>query len=585
MKKKVSSISRRKFIYNSVLATGGVMLASNFISCSSDDDFVDEKSIPENLENSNFNHGVASFDPTSSQVIIWTRYTTDLSSVVISWQVATDANFENIVRSGEVTTDSSRDYTVAVEVQELTADQKLYYRFIQIDDATVSVTGETITFPENASNVSIAICSCSNYPAGLFNVYESMANSEVDVILHLGDYIYEYGENEYGTNENTSALGRTHNPTNEIISLDDYRTRYKQYRTDEKLQLAHQKKPFICVWDDHEIANDTYIDGAENHQSSEGDFTTRKNVAIQAYSEYVPVTTSDNEKIYRNFNIGNLVNLLMLDTRVIGRDKQLSYADYFTSDGSFDFVSFQTDITDTNRTILGDTQRNWLLEELNNSSTNWNVLGQQVIMGRMLIPMELLLGLNELFAVIAATGSITEEAFTNFNTLMTELVTIKLRINAQDPSLTQEEILRVETVAPYNLDAWDGYAAERELLLNAFEGKKVVCLAGDTHNAWANNLRNNEGEQVAVEFATSSVTSPGFETYLGLGEGGSAVIAGFEQAINVLIDDLQFLNASQRGYVKLNFSTTDVLADYVFIDNITSDSYTEISAHQISYTG
>lgn len=578
--------SRRQFIFNSLLATGGVLLSANFISCKNDDDGLPAGSIPTDLTVGNFDYGVASFDPTSSQVIIWTRYTSDKISVAIAWQIAADANFENVVRSGEVITLAEHDYTVAVEVQELDANQKLYYRFIQIDEKKVSVTGETLTFPQTADEVTIAICSCSNYPAGLFNVYEAMANSDADVIVHLGDYIYEYGPNEYGTNAYTNALGRVHSPSHEILTLDDYRTRYKQYRSDASLQLAHQKKPFICVWDDHEISNDTYKDGAENHQANEGSFEARKAAAIQAYSEYVPVRTEDTAKIYRSINIGNLIDLIMLDTRVIARDKQLSYNDYINPDGSLDAVSFQTDWMNTGRTMLGTEQRNWLLNQVANSTAEWQVIGQQVLMGKMMIPLELLMAMSGLLVELETTGAVSDATFAYFTTLMQELVIIKLRILQGDPTVTTEEIARVSTVAPYNLDAWDGYPYEREILLAAFEGRKVVCLAGDTHNSWANTLTrtNTSGETVAVaqEFATTSVSSPGFESYLGL---EPSAVAGFEQAITILIDQLSYLNASDRGYVKINFTAGAAVADYVYVDTVFNSTYVASTENTITYNG
>lgn len=565
------------------MAIGGLYLASNFISCSDDDQATSP--IPANLSESNFDYGVASFDPTSSQVIIWTRYTSAAVSLSITWQIASDAAFQNIIRTGEVTTDASRDYTVAIEIQELAADQKLYYRFIQPFAAHVSPVGETITFPTNASQVTMAVCSCSNYPAGLFNVYKSMAVSDADVILHLGDYIYEYGQNQYGTNQYTATLGRAHSPANEILTLNDYRTRYKQYRSDANLKLAHQKKPFICVWDDHEITNDTYIDGAENHQPNEGSFEVRKQHAIQAYSEYIAVRTTDKAKIYRNFNIGNLVNLIMLDTRVIGRDKQLAYATYFDASGNFNIPAFQSDLMSSSRTMLGTTQRNWLLGQLSSSTANWQVLGQQVLMGKMFIPMELLLGLNQILAEIDATGSVSPTTFAAFTTLLTQLVTIKFRLLNNDPTLTPAEIARVQTTAPYNLDAWDGYAYEREVILNSFAGKKVVCLAGDTHNGWESDLRTASGTVVGKEFATSSVSSPGFETYLGLAAGSSAAITEFENAIQLLIDDLNYLNASDRGFLKVTFTPAAASAEYVYVNTVFSNAYSTVSENQVSYAG
>ena len=318
-----TNLKRRKFLRNALLTTGGIFLVPNFISCKDDDDFTDE--IPSDLTEKNFNQGVASFDPTNSQVIIWTRYSTNENAVDLTWQIATDDSFENIVRQGEVTTDASRDYTVAIEVQDLDENQYLYYRFIQINDETISPIGETITFGNTTTEVKLAVASCSNYASGYFNVYEAISDSDADVVIHLGDYIYEYGESTYGS-------FRTPDPVTEIISLDEYRTRYRQYREDEKLKELHRKKPFICVWDDHEITNDSHKTGAQNHQEDEGDYETRKADALQAYSEYLPNTTNiiDSSVIYRNLQIGNLIDLIMLDTRISGRDQQLDYLNYYT---------------------------------------------------------------------------------------------------------------------------------------------------------------------------------------------------------------------------------------------------------------
>jgi alkaline phosphatase D len=231
-----NAVSRRSFLVNTMLTAGGIMLVPNFISCDGKDSILET---PINYLAKNFDQGVASFDPTHNQVIIWTRYTTTKPSVKILWQVAYDANFSSILRNGIVTTDANRDYTVAVELQNLEENKKLYYRFFNEEDKSASVVGETITLPLNATTIKLAVCSCSNYPAGLFNVYQAMAKSDADIIVHLGDYIYEYGQNQYGTNEFTDTLNRKHEPANEILSLADYRTRYKQYRSDKNLQLAH----------------------------------------------------------------------------------------------------------------------------------------------------------------------------------------------------------------------------------------------------------------------------------------------------------------------------------------------------------
>ncbi|MDX8553851.1 alkaline phosphatase D family protein [Tenacibaculum sp. 1B UA] len=555
-----TNIKRRNFLRNSLLVTGGLLLVPNFISCKDDD--IDELPIPDNLGEKNFEQGVASFDPTNSQVIIWTRYTTQNASATLIWQLAKDKNFKDVVRQAEITTDASRDFTVAIEIKDLDAGQKLYYRFVSVDDKATSPVGETLTFSESISEVKLAVASCANFAYGYFNVYEEIKKSDADVVIHLGDYIYEYGENTYGS-------FRTPEPKGEIISLDDYRIRYRQYRSDEQLKELHRTKPFICVWDDHEVANDTYKDGAENHQENEGSFTSRKQSALKAYSEYLPNMTNlvDNSIIYRNLKIGSLVDLIMLDTRVVGRDKQLEYSAYYDEKGAFDATAFQQAWLNPQRTLLGTTQLGWLESELAASNSTWQLIGQQVLMGKMLIPAELLTLLATVVAEASATGGASEATFNQFKKTITELVTIKTRVLQNDPTLTAEEKARVQTVLPYNLDAWDGYFMERERILASFKNKNVVVLAGDTHNAWYSDLKDNSGEKVAVEVATSSVSSPGLETYLG------ASATELEGALGLLIDDLQYSNFSQRGYMKLTVTAAGIQTDWNYVDTVTNKTY------------
>lgn len=549
-----TNIKRRNFLKNSLLAAGGIILVPNFISCSSDTDELSFP-IPSNLTEKNFEQGVASFDPTNSQVIIWTRYTTESSSVKLTWQLAKDADFKDLVRQGEVKTDASRDFTVAIEIKDLAENLKLYYRFVNVSEVTTSPVGETLTFGASTTQVKLAVASCANYASGYFNAYEAIQKSDADVVVHLGDYIYEYGENTYGSL-------RKPEPSGEIISIDDYRIRYRQYRSDKKLKELHQKKPFICVWDDHEVTNDTYKDGAENHQTNEGDFETRKQVALQVYSEYLPNTTNlaDNSIIYRSLQIGSLIDLIMLDTRVVGRDKQLSYTDY-TSASGFDAVGFQQAWLDPSRTLLGSAQKTWLKNEMAKSSSTWQVIGQQVLMGKMLIPAELL----SLFGTPA------------LQTTLAELVVIKSRLLQGDPTVTVAEKARVTTVLPYNLDAWDGYYVEREEILATFEGKKVVVLAGDTHNAWQSDLKTGAGVKVASELATSSISSPGLETYL-----GTADTSQLEGALKLLIDDLNYLNASDRGFMKLSVTAGGITTDWEYVDSVTSETFASTVKNTIS---
>jgi alkaline phosphatase D len=562
---KPTNQSRRSFLKKTMWAAGAIIIAPNFISCSNDDDAPSGIN-PAGFTNRNFNEGLASFDPTSSSVIIWTRYNRPNAEVI--WEVSLNQDFSTILRTGKVTTEESRDMTLAIELTQLDADKKLYYRFINAQDEAVSVTGETITLPANPSSVKLAVCSCSNYQSGYFNVYDAMAKSDAQVIVHLGDYIYEYEAGGYGSTPENAALNRRHLPTGEILTLSDYRTRHKQYRSDVSLQLAHQKKPFICVWDDHEIANDTYVNGAENHnEATEGSFSLRKQNALQAYSEFIPFSMSDvnnNSLIYRSIKIGNLVNLIMLDTRVIARDKQLVITDYFTATG-FNAAAYQAAITNPSRTLLGATQRNWLVNQISSSTAKWQVLGQQILMGKMNVPAELLLAFG----------------MPGFAATLQALVTIKMRMLNNDPTLTPQEIARVQTVLPYNLDAWDGYPVDREMLYAALNGKKIITLAGDTHNAWHNVLKSQNGTEVGVEFATSSVSSPGFETYLGNVD--AQTVAAFQQSLLLLVDGLSYFDASRRGYLMATFTQADVKSEWIFVNTILSQTYTAQIGHTATY--
>ncbi|UII27202.1 alkaline phosphatase D family protein [Fulvivirga maritima] len=558
------------------MAAAGVGLAPTLLSSCNDDDDNTPPFTPEG--NPGFFEGVASFDPAQDRVVLWSRYTpatNETGTPTIILDVATDADFEIVVASETVEVDAGSDNTIYVDVSNLSSNTRYYYRFRNEMTATASVIGETKTLPAagEASQINLAVMSCANFQAGLFNVYGAVAQSEADVVVHLGDYIYEYPAGGYGSSELTTQLGREHEPTGEIIELDDYRARYRQYRRDPQLQEAHRLKPFICVWDDHEIANDAYTDGAENHQDDEGSFEVRKSNAIQAWAEYLPARVSDNAKIYRSFDMGGIVNLLMLDTRIIGRNKQLSYADYFTLSG-LDSEAFLADWMDSDRTILGAEQLSWLTGQLAGSGATWQVLGSQVLMGKVYIPVELLL----ITAEITASG-VTPELYANYNTLVTQLVTIKSRMLQNDPSLTAEEIAKVETVLPYNLDAWDGYPAEREIVYAAAAGKKLISVAGDTHNAWHLDLTDAQGNKVGAEFATSSVSSPGFEGIFGT---DPAIIDPFEQSLQLLIKDLQYLNASDRGYVMASFTPSEANSEWRFVSTLATENTSTTTDHTVS---
>jgi alkaline phosphatase D len=570
-----NSISRRELIQKSLASFGALSIPVSLTACGSDNN--DSTSPTTKVE---FLHGVASGDPLKDRVILWTRITPQDTSLRLEvvWEIATDDKFTQVINTGKVQTASAQDFTVKVDADKLKTGQTYYYRFKF--GSVISPVGRTKTLPETTSSVQFAVCSCSNYPAGYFYVYKEMAKQEVDAIIHLGDYIYEYGKDGYATEE-AVKLGRTLAADNdkEIIKLDDYRKRYALYHTDSDLQAAHARHPFIVIWDDHELANDTWKDGAENHQANEGNFLDRKLAALQAYFEWMPirpVSATDHLNIYRQFDFGSLVQLTMLDTRILARDKQLDYANYMTASG-LDIAKFQTDLTSTTRTLMGYTQREWLQKKMAQSTATWNVLGQQVLMAKMLIPAELLLSLSAI-----TSGNVTAETLAKMNQQIIELVTLKVRLKGGDPTLTAAEKARVTTVAPYNLDAWDGYYAEREILYGTLKAlnKKVVVLAGDTHNAWSADLHTQAGDFVGVELATSSVSSPGMEKYLSI---PLAQLQQFEMAFTTLIDELNYTNLNQRGYLKVSFTAQQVQADWVFVNSIKEKTYTvdTARAHQV----
>ncbi|HCE1967511.1 alkaline phosphatase D family protein [Vibrio parahaemolyticus] len=538
------SLSRRDFMK----VVSSTAVATGLIGCGSDDN--------ESVAVS-FVHGVASGDPTQTQVIIWTRVTTAASYVDVSWQVASDMEFLNVVQSGVFTTDTGRDFTVKVDVQNLNANSQYYYRFIVGE--MMSEVGQTQTLPEDGvEKASMAVVSCANYPAGYFHVYREILNqheqSPFDVVLHLGDYIYEYGTGGYAS-EDAAALGREPSKGAECITLDDYRKRYAQYRQDADLQALHAKLPMIAVWDDHELANDTWKNGAENHQDDEGSFIDRRAAAAAAWTEWLPVreNTFSNMLIYRQFSFGNLVNLMMLDTRLVGRDKPLDY--FSLSAPTMEAIGgLVAQSRSADRELLGTEQLAWLMNEFNTHDAKWNVLGQQVLMSRMELPSSVMTAMFQLFT---STEEKKTEALLAVNTAITGYLA--------DPSADPISL-------PYNLDAWDGYYVEREKvyqLAKASSGN-FVCLAGDTHNAWASELKDVSNNPIGVEFATSSVSSPGLEKYLAL---DPVAIAQMEYTLPHLVSELQWADIKQRGFMRVTFTADAAQSTWYLVSTIKDKKY------------
>ncbi|EGQ8191963.1 alkaline phosphatase D family protein [Vibrio parahaemolyticus] len=538
------SLSRRDFMK----VVSSTAVATGLIGCGSDDN----ESVAVSFE-----HGVASGDPTQTQVIIWTRVTTAASYVDVSWQVASDMEFSNVVQSGVFTTDTGRDFTVKVDVQNLNANSQYYYRFMVGE--MMSEVGQTQTLPEDGvEKASMAVVSCANYPAGYFHVYREILNqheqSPFDVVLHLGDYIYEYGAGGYAS-EDAAALGREPSKGTECITLDDYRKRYAQYRQDADLQALHAKLPMIAVWDDHELANDTWKNGAENHQDDEGSFIDRRAAAAAAWTEWLPVreNTFSNMLIYRQFSFGNLVNLMMLDTRLVGRDKPLDY--FSLSAPTMEAIGgLVAQSRSADRELLGTEQLAWLMNEFNTHDAKWNVLGQQVLMSRMELPSSVMTAMFQLFT---STEEKKTEALLAVNTAITGYLA--------DPSADPISL-------PYNLDAWDGYYVEREKvyqLAKASSGN-FVCLAGDTHNAWASELKDVSNNPIGVEFATSSVSSPGLEEYLAL---DPVAIAQMEYTLPHLVSELQWADIKQRGFMRVTFTADAAQSTWYLVSTIKDKKY------------
>jgi alkaline phosphatase D len=277
----------------------------------------------------------------------------------VKWEISTSSDFSSIVKSDSLSTSLAKDFTIKVDAAGLQPGTKYFYRFKAL--GSTSETGETKTLSQNPDSVKFAVVSCANWEWGFFNPYEKISlRPEVDVVVHLGDFIYEYGTGKYGD----TTIGRINIPKHEIVSLKDYRSRYSQYRLDKGLHDVSLKHPMIAIWDDHEIANNSYSEGAQNHQPEEGDYSSRKAAARQAYYEWIPIRESENH--YRNFSFGKLADLIMLDERLAGREKNIENSN-------------DPALQSETRTMLGKEQFNWFENQLKSSHAAWKIVGNQVI--------------------------------------------------------------------------------------------------------------------------------------------------------------------------------------------------------------
>ena len=571
--------NRRTFL----IQTGGVVAAATtagaaLVACGGS-----------NPGSAEFKYGVASGDPLADRVILWThaRIANSDDNVPLLWQVSSTDTFSTIVATGTMTSTVETAFTNKVDVTGLTAGATYFYRFMD-GSGNASPVGTTRTLPAtNATSVKFAVMSCTLYSAGYFNAYDAAAKSGAQYAIHLGDYIYEYGSDpsKFG-NTDAVALGRVTAPANDMVSLDDYRTRYALYRSDPQLQALHAAMPWITVWDDHEFANNAWMDGAENHNSTtQGTWSARKAIAARVYHEWMPIRTPDASnlfKIYRRFDFGNIFTLHMLDTRIEGRDKQ--YDGYGDADGGIGrYVTALTTGADANHRMMSTTQQNWLTSGMAASATTWQILGNQDIMARMWFPASVLQA--QATATVSPTAANQQAVLKAISDFLTAKATPSA---ARTP--TQVGLVGASTNPrlPYNLDAWDGYPIQRETILQTVkaQGKKLITLSGDSHNAWFANVTTLAGEKVGFEFAGSSVTSPGFES-AGLGGlasslDGTAVAPGVQGTGLGLVDDLNYVDSFRRGYLLITATTASVKGEYVFVDTIKSKSYVAVTGKTVT---
>lgn len=491
---------------------------------------------PAAAESSAFRHGVASGDPLPDRVILWTRVTPSAASTpgsgrgaasTLRWEISRNRDFGTVLAHGSIDTDASRDHTVKVDASGLHPATAYWYRFRVTGGpvaGAVSPVGRTRTAPAAGASVDrlrFGVVSCSNWEAGYFSSYRFLADrTDLDAVVHLGDYIYEYGPGEYTGKD---GVFRRHRPARDIVSLADYRIRHGQYKTDPDLQAVHRQHPFIATWDDHEAANDQWSGGAENHTSSQGSWATRKAHADRAYFEWMPVrprVSGDNRHIYRRLAFGDLLELSMLDLR--------TYRDISAE-------RFSREADDPARTITGKRQMEWLTNSITTSDAAWQIVGNSVMISPLLIPP-------------------LDPARTK---VITDLVGVP------------------EDGIAFNGDQWDGYVADRRRLLAAIDdaGKKnVVFITGDIHMSWANDIPRKVADYpgagtVATEFVVPSVTSNNLDDIVKVPAHTVGGVAS--AAITATNRHTRWVDTDEHGYGVLTVTQAEARMDWYFVDDLT----------------
>ncbi|MEQ8179570.1 MAG: alkaline phosphatase D family protein [Amphiplicatus sp.] len=518
-----------------------------------------------------FRHGVASGDPDATSVVIWTRLHHEMLSsapaeLTARWQVAVDPEFSTIVAEGEKSTTAAYDWTVKIVAGNLAPGGRYYYRFET--GGVHSPVGRTKTLPEGRLDAArFAVVSCSNYPFGYFNVYDQIARrDDIDAVIHLGDYLYEYGREGYG-GQIGAKLGREHEPAHEILTLADYRRRHAQYKADPASLAMHAAHPMIAIWDDHETANNTYDGGAQNHDpATEGDWNARLRAALQAYYEWMPVRDpapgAPLEGLFRAYSYGDLLTVAAIETRLMARAKQFEYDEIVpTLKTPEDIARFRDEILwDPSREMLGQTQLDFLdrtLRQSVDSGQPWRLIANQIIMANVIAP--------------DLTPHVSEE----------DIAELEKQWD-QARAFVQFSALGL----PVNLDAWDGYPAARERFYDttkAAGAEGLIVVTGDTHTWWANDLASRDGTPMGVELGVNSVTSPSpyRKDFLG-GKGAEyAMLTAKENKY------VRYLSGEHHGYIDLEIRKDGATGRFMAVDTVEAPDYNayEKAAFDIKKSG
>ncbi|WP_329227770.1 alkaline phosphatase D family protein [Streptomyces sp. NBC_01460] len=485
-----------------------------------------------------FLHGVASGDPLPDGILLWTRVTPSADALPgsglgadtpVAWEIAEDKDFSRIAARGTAVARAGSDHTVKADVRGLRPATAYWFRFSAASggagggQSVLSPVGRTRTAPAAGAPVTgirFGVVSCANWEAGWFSPYRHLAaRADLDAVLHLGDYIYEYASGSYPTQD---TVVRPHAPLHEILTLADYRLRHATYKTDTDLQALHATHPVIAIWDDHEFANDAWSGGAENHTpGTEGAWAARVAAAKQAYFEWMPVRASTEGTVYRRLSFGGLAELHLLDLRSF-RSEQAS-----VGDGAVD---------DPDRTVTGRAQLDWLKAGLASSDAAWKLVGTSVMISPVAfgsLPAHLLAPLAELLGL---------------------------------PS----EGLAV------NVDQWDGYTDDRRELISHLRDNAVrdtVFLTGDIHMAWANDVPVKAATyplsaSAATEFVVTSVTSDNLDDILRVAPGTVSVIAA--TAVRAANRHVKWVDMDGHGYGVLDVTAERSQMDYYVVSDKTS---------------